>query len=114
MCFTFTKNSLIFGNNGDNFLKIVNLNTKEIVKIANLGSGTIDGIKTDKDGNYIVSHWEGRVYKITPRGQVTKLIDTSVQGTFSADIEYTDVRNMIVIPNFINNMVTTYNIKIYL
>ena len=105
------KNSLIVGNNGDNCLKIVDLNTKEIMKIANLGSGTIDGIKTDKDGNYIVSHWEGRVYKITPRGQVTKLIDTSVQGTFSADIEYVDVRDMIVIPNFINNRVTTYKIK---
>jgi DNA-binding beta-propeller fold protein YncE len=102
---------LIVGNNGDNCLKSVNLESREISTIVNLGPGIIDGIKTDKDGNYIVSHWEGKVYRITPSGQVTKLLDTTVPGFNCADLEFITEKNLLVIPTFMKNKVAAYKLS---
>jgi hypothetical protein len=105
------KNKLIVGNNGDNCLKSVNLETKEIIKIVNLGPGIIDGIKTDKDGNCIVSHWEGKVYRITPSGQITKLLDTTVPEFNCADLEFITEKDLVVIPTFMKNKVAAYKLS---
>jgi sugar lactone lactonase YvrE len=104
------KNQLIVGNNGDNCLKAVNLADKKISTIVNLGKGIIDGIKTDKEGNYLVSHYEGKVYRITPSGQVTKLLDTSVPPIRTADFEYIIGKNLFIIPSLEGNRVVTYQL----
>ena len=103
-------NMLIFGNSGDYCLKSVDLITKEVRRIANLGPGFIDGIKIDKDGNYLVSHWEGRVFRITPADDVTKILDLSVPGIYCADFEYITDRNLLIIPTFFDNRVMTYRV----
>lgn len=103
-------NMLIFGNSGDYCLKSVDLATKEVRKIANLGPGFIDGIKINKDGNYLVSHWQGRVFRITPSGDVTKILDLSVPGIYCADFEYITDRDLLIIPTFFDNRVMAYNL----
>ena len=105
------KNRLIVGNNGDNCLKAVNLANKKVTTIVNLGKGIIDGIKTDKDGNYLVSHYEGKLYRITPSGEVTKLLDTSVPQFRTADFEYIIEKNLFIIPSLQGDRVTTYRLK---
>ena len=102
---------MIVGNNGDNCLKAIDLENKEISTIVNLGPGIIDGIQTDPDGNYIVSHWEGKVYRISPLGQVKKLLDTTVPGINCADLEFVKGENLIVIPTFFVNKVMVYELK---
>ena len=102
---------LIVGNNGDNCLKAIDLENKEIRTIVNLGPGIIDGIQTDQDGNIIVSHWEGKVYRISPSGQVKKLLDTTVPGINCADLEFVGEKNLIVIPTFFVNKVMVYELK---
>jgi len=105
-------NRLIYGNSGDQYLKSVDLSTREVHKIANLGPGFIDGVKLDRDGNYLVSHWQGRVFRITPSGDVTKILDLSVQGIYCADFEYIADSNIIVIPTYFDNRLITYQVGI--
>jgi sugar lactone lactonase YvrE len=104
-------NSLVYGNSGDQYLKSVDLTTKKVRKIANLGPGFIDGMKLAKDGNYLVSHWQGRLFKITPSGDVTKILDLSVPGIYLADFEYIPDRDIIIIPTFFDNRLVTYRIE---
>ena len=46
---------LLIGNTGDGSLKAVNLDTKHVRKVATLGAGVVDGIRTDAQGNYPVA-----------------------------------------------------------
>ena len=103
--------NLIVGNNGDNCLKAVDLKTKEIATIMNLGPGIIDGIRSDGKGNLIVSHWEGKVYRISPEGTVEKLLDLTVPKTNTADLEFIEEEGLLVIPTFSGNRVLVYRLK---
>lgn len=105
------KGKLIVGNNGDGSLKTINLADKKVVKAVNLGDGIIDGIRPDGKGNLLVSHYEGRIYRISPSGAVTKLLDTSVEPLFTADFEYIPSKKLFIIPGLQSNNVRTYKIK---
>ncbi len=102
--------NLIIGNSADNRLKAADLDTKEVTTIANLGSGIIDGIRTDKNGNYIVSHWEGRIYRVSQTGQVTRLLDVTPSRCYCADFEYVVEKDLMIVPAFFNNRLTAYQL----
>lgn len=102
---------LIVGNNGDNSLKAIDLESKKIIKIANLGPGIIDGIRSDHEGNLIVSHWEGKIYRISRNGTVEKLLDLTARRINTADLEYIQKRGLLVIPTFMNDRVLIYRVK---
>ncbi len=102
---------LLIGVNGDQSVKAANLDTGAIRTVAKLGEGIIDGVQADGDGNIIVSHWEGRVVRIAPDGTVTKILDTSVVSEQTADIEYVPDLDLLVVPNFLGNRVTAYEVS---
>lgn len=102
---------LVWGNNGDNCLKTVDLETGEIETVVNLGSGIIDGVSLDGRGNYIVSHWRGKVYRVSPSGDVVKVLDTTGAGAFAADLEFVPGTGLLIVPNFYDNTVTTYRLE---
>ena len=102
---------LIVGSNGDASLKAVDLETQAITTVARLSAGVIDGVELDGQGDYIVSHWEGRVYRISRAGEIVKILDTSVPGPNSADLAYVAGRGLIVIPTFTNNTVSAYELS---
>jgi sugar lactone lactonase YvrE len=101
---------LIVGNNGDACLKAVDLSTRGITTVARLSPGVIDGVELDGKGGYIVSHWEGRVYRISRAGEIVKVLDTSVPGPNSADLAYVADRRLVVIPTFTGNTVAAYEL----
>ncbi|NIM91571.1 MAG: hypothetical protein GTO17_11560 [Candidatus Aminicenantes bacterium] len=103
-------NHLIIGNNGDGCLKSVDLADKKITTLVKLGPGIIDGIKTDKDGNFLVSHWHGKLYRITQEGKITKLLDTTAPEINEADFEYIPEKNLFIIPTFFDNRIVAYKI----
>jgi sugar lactone lactonase YvrE len=70
----------------------------------------MDGIKIDKDGNYLISHWEGRLYRVTPSGEVTKLLDTSAPDLRCADFDYIAARDLIIVPTMDGGVVKAYRI----
>ena len=102
---------LFFGSCGDQKLKVVDLTTETIRTIADFEPGFIDGFRIDEHGNYLVSLWKGKVYRITPEGKKTKIIDSSAKQIYSADFEYIPEKQLLIIPNFFTNKVTAYQLK---
>jgi sugar lactone lactonase YvrE len=101
---------LIIGVNGDHCVKAANLETGELRTVANLGPGIIDGIGDDGDGNIVVSHWEGRIYRVSPEGTVTKIVDTSVPVSMTADITVVPETDTLIVPTFLGNTVVAYRL----
>jgi len=103
---------LIVGNSGDGLVKRINLADGRLSTLACLGAGVNDGIRVDNEGNYLVSHWGGRVYRISPTGSnVVEILDTSRQGRNCADFEYVKDKNLLVIPTFLGNSVMAYRVE---
>lgn len=100
---------LLVGNTGDGMLKAVDLKEKSITAIACLGAGVVDGIRVDNAGNYLVSHWEGQTYVISPDGGVVEVLD-AMGAANSADFEYIRERNLLIIPTFVDNRVIAYRL----
>jgi sugar lactone lactonase YvrE len=101
---------LIVGTNGDGCLKAVDLATRSVSVVANLGQGIIDGIALDRNGNFLVSHNEGRLFRITPDGRVTTILDTTALRMNIADFCYASGRNMVVIPTYLGGYVTAFRV----
>jgi len=99
---------LIIGNNGDFSLKAVGLSDRKVRTVARLAPGIIDGIAVDKGGNLLVSHYDGRLYRIAPDGGITKLLDTSTLGRPIADFGYDAETGRFFIPTFIENGLIAY------
>lgn len=100
----------LIGNNGDNKVKIVDLGSKKISTLVELGAGIIDGIEVDNARDYLVSQWEGKLYKVSPSGQATKLLDTTVTEINCANFAYVPEKGLIVVPTFRDNRVEAYEI----
>ena len=107
----YDRRSLLVGNSGDQYLKKIDLETNEVVKVARLDTGIIDGIKLYKNDYYIVTLWEGRIYMVLPGGAVNELLDVRNSDIKTADIEFIPELNLIVIPTFNHNRVIAYRIE---
>lgn len=101
---------LIVGSSGDGFLKRIELSTGRLETIVSLGAGIIDGIRADDEGNYLVSHWEGELFRISPDGNIVELLDALPQGWNTADFEYLPEEKLILIPTFLDNRVRAIRI----
>jgi len=102
------ENNLMVGNSGDGSLKSINLADKKITTVTCLGAGVVDGIRVDGKGNYLVSHWEGQTYLISPSGEVIEILDTMGAELNSADFEFIKEKNLLIIPTFLGNRITAY------
>lgn len=107
----FNKGLLLVGNNGDNRLKAFNPSDKKVVAAVNMGAGIIDGIRTDENGDLLVSLYEGQIYRITKAGDVVKLLDTTVPPLRTADFEYIPAAKLFIIPTLENNKVFSYRLE---
>ena len=96
------------GSTGDGLLKSVSLSDKRVNTITSLGAGVIDGIRVLENSDYIVSHWEGRIYLVSPEGDVTTILDVGKEKLNTADFEYVASENLLVVPTFLGNRVVAY------
>lgn len=96
---------LLIGNNGHGLFQAIDLDDKSITTICSLGAGIIDGIRIGNDGNYLVSHWEGKIFRITPQGNITEICDTRLAGYNTADFEFTGESNTLFIPTFLGDKI---------
>ena len=78
-------------------LKTVSLKNKEIKSLGNSQPvGTLDGIESDKNGNYFVSDWVGgKLLYIEPDGSFKTLVNLT-QG--AADHEVIHEKNLLTLP----------------
>jgi len=88
-------------------LLAVNLQNKSISKI-NSKIGNLDGLINYKDG-FIASDWiAGKLLFINITGETQELIDLN-PGT--ADIEYLENKNMLLVPQMLDGKLVAYKIK---
>ena len=102
--------ALLIGNGGDSCLKSADLETGEVSTVARFREGNIDGIAVSGDGDYVVSHWAGKVYRVTKEGVATKLIDNTVTGVKVADFGYDPEANLLFAPTFFDDRVVAYRL----
>ncbi len=86
----------------------VDLKTKKISAVVK-DCGAIDGLEKMKDGNFIYSNWEGRIF-ITKEGKSIKLLDT-VGKLNSADIDFVPSKGLVLVPTFFGNSIDAYLLK---
>ncbi len=103
-------NRLLVGNSGDQLIKAFNLDTREMEIIADVGPGFIDGMRLMSNGDLLVSVWQGYLFRITPEGEVIKIMDLNNKGIYIADFEYIPETGMLYIPSFYVNKVIAYKI----
>lgn len=101
-------NKLLIGNSGDHWLKSVDITTRKITKVACFPEGFIDGIRLDNQGNYLVSLWRGKIYRVDSEGNIKLIFHTQNIGQFTADFEYIPEKQLLIIPTFFDNKVTAY------
>lgn len=104
------KKNLLVGNSGDGCLKSVNLADKKIDIVTCLGGGIVDGIRVDHQGNFLVSHWTGQTYMVSPSGDVVEILDTLPLKLNTADFEYIKEKKLLIIPTFLGNKVVAYRL----
>jgi len=101
---------LIVGTSGDGCLKAVDLMTKAVTVLARLGAGIVDGIAADESGAILVSHNEGRLFRVTSQGEVTKILDTTTVKMNLADFDYCPEAKLIVVPTYVDCRVAAFRL----
>jgi DNA-binding beta-propeller fold protein YncE len=103
----YDEGKLIIVTNGDNYLKSIDIKTKEIHNIAYLGEGLLDGVKKCTDG-YLVSNYYGILLLVEQNGTAKELLNTKDQNIPCADFEFINNEQMIIIPTLWNNKLYGY------
>lgn len=84
--------------------------TKKLTPITTGMDESSDGIV--KMGNdFIVSCWNGIIYRVKPDGSKTTLLDTRKEGSNTADIGFDPVTKTLFVPTFLKNKVVAYQVK---
>lgn len=102
-------NTLMLSTGGGNVYSM-NIADHNYQKIAS-GIPAGDGVERYKSG-WIVSNWNGEVYYIDDKGQVTEILDTQEAKLNTADIEVIEDKGLLIIPTFFGNSVTAYTLKV--
>lgn len=84
--------------------------TKKLTPITTGMDESSDGIV--KMGNdFIVSCWNGIIYRVKPDGSKTTLLDTRKEGSNTADIGFDPATKTLFVPTFLKNKVVAYTVK---
>lgn len=94
--------------NGDATLKAVELPSRKVARVVPFGTGRGDGLAADEDGNLLLTHNEGRLLRVSPAGDLTRLVDSTVPGQQLADLAYIPGLRMVVMPTFQDNGLVAY------
>lgn len=103
---------LLVAVNGDGSLKAVDLATKAVATVARFGPGLLDGLQAGPDGSVLASHNEGRLFRVSSDGTVTKLLDLTAVGVPIADFAYDPATARVVFPTWTDNRVMAYRLGV--
>ncbi len=101
---------LLLASMGSSDLVSFNLETKEKTLITeNINKG--DGIAgTGIPGHYLVTDWFGEVFMVYPDGSKASLLDTKEAEIGTADIEFVEELDLLIIPTFYKQHVAAYKL----
>jgi hypothetical protein len=100
-------NGLAFNDNGQLFV----LDGKGLRKynMENKNTTGGDGLVIIDDNTYIASRWQGEIYLIKD-GKEHLLLDTKAEESNTADIDYIEEENLVLVPTFMKNKVVAYKL----
>lgn len=98
---------LILGIGSDQSLKEYKFDDKSLNVLAT-DIPQPDGIEAVGDGGYLVSSWKGMIHYVHTDGSIELLLDTSIDTLYTADIDYLQDRNLLLVPTFYSNTVSAY------
>src|SRR6266550_3692923 len=77
--------------------------------VAKLPKGSLDGLVHLSDGSFLVSSWDAKaVYRGKPGGAFTAIVENV---NAPADIGYDTKRSRLLIPHFMDSIVTIHNVQ---
>ncbi|MBX9853600.1 MAG: ATP-binding protein [Cytophagaceae bacterium] len=99
---------LYLASMGSNDLKVFDIaSKKDSVLATGLGAG--DGVvATGEEGYFIVSDWNGVVYHLGSAEKPRVILDTKEQKLNTADIEFIQDQNLLLVPTFFGNKIQAY------
>ena len=105
------KEGVYFANSGAHNFGVLDEDTG-VFKTLTHGVGHGDGIVRIENGDFIVSSWQGEVFYINSKDwSKTLLLDTREQNINSADIEYIESTQTLLVPTFFHNRVMAYKLN---
>lgn len=93
-----------------NKLLAIDIDSRSVKVIAH-DVGYVDGIKRISENQFVTSDWKGAVRIISIGEDVEKVMDTSLDNIYAADLEYIQSKNLILIPTFSDNRLIAYKIN---
>ncbi|MFZ0426742.1 MAG: SMP-30/gluconolactonase/LRE family protein [Acidobacteriota bacterium] len=103
---------LLVGVSGEASLKSVDLETKAMTTVAKLEEGAImDGIVPDGSGGYLISDYNGRVYRLPSNGGPQLILDISASEGKTADIEYVPQLGLLFAPSLGESRLRAYRYR---
>jgi len=100
-------NGTLYGLDGEGLKKYNSDGTFDIINNAVTGG---DGLVIIDDNTFIASRWGGEVFLVQD-GVETLIIDTKADESNTADIDFIPEDNIILVPTFLKNKVTAYQLS---
>ena len=95
----------------NNSILKVDTGSGSVKKLVDNTGVSIDGLRDTGKGSFIISNWQGKTMIVAPDRKPLVLLDTTDKKINSADLEYIESRNLLIIPTFFDNHVVGYRIK---
>ncbi|HYC85433.1 MAG TPA: SMP-30/gluconolactonase/LRE family protein [Chryseosolibacter sp.] len=91
-------------------INTIDMGTKQTTE-KTTGIENLDGVEYLGDNSYIVSSWNGMIHYVDKDWKSRLLLDLRADSVNSADIEYIEARNLLLVPTFFKNTVRAYEVK---
>lgn len=91
-------------------LNSVDVTSKQVTLLTE-GIENPDGIQAIGNNQYLISSWNGMVHHIDKDWKKTMVLDLRKDSVNSADIEYIESENLLLVPTFFKNTVRAYEVK---
>ena len=104
---------MLLASSRGGFLAPIDLESKQVQEAWLENIPSADGIVKLRNGDYIVSTWQGEVHYIAAAsGETMKLLETKAEEINSADIGYVPQQELLLVPTFNDHRVVAYKIMV--
>lgn len=105
------KDRMLLITSGSSQFKEISLASGEVNILAE-GMGHGDAIAPVGDGGYLTTSWAGKVFYVSPAGEITILLDTEAGGENAADLDFSIESQTLYVPTFFGNQVKAYRLTL--
>ncbi len=103
---------LLVGTSADGCVKKIHRSSKLITTLVRIGNNAIiDGLTSDGKGGYLISDFNGKIYRLESNGNKQLLLDTTAPEIHAADFLYIPGRKLLVVPSLYSNKLTGYHLE---